>query len=57
LNSGRAWEKSYIAKCSQNPLEKIKMKSFTMGRSSREKEEKRGLFKNLMSQNPTPVRI
>jgi len=35
LSSGRGWEKKQIEKSSSNPVEKNKMKSFTIGRSSR----------------------
>ena len=35
LNSGRAWDKKTLLRSSQMPLEKNKMKSYTMARSSR----------------------
>lgn len=37
LNSGRAWDKKYIGKSSQMPMERNKMKSFTIGRSDKQK--------------------
>ena len=57
LNSGRAWEKKYLQKCSQMPLEKNKMKSYTMVKSSRQTEGRRGTFVSMMSQVPSSVRI
>ena len=57
LNSGRAWDKKYISQSSQMPLEKNKMKSYTIGRNSREKETKRGTFVSMMSQVPASVRL
>lgn len=57
LNSGRAWDKKYIEKSSQMPLEKNKMKSYTITKSSREKEQKRGTFISTMSQVPASIRM
>lgn len=33
------------------------MKSFTMAQSSRDKQQKRGTFLNMMSNMPAPVRM
>ena len=57
LNSGRAWDKKHTSQSCQMPLEKNKMKSYTMGKNSREREAKRGSFVSMMSQVPAPVRL
>ena len=57
LNSGRAWDKKYISQSNKNPLEKNKMKSFTIGRSTKDKEQKRGNFITMMSHVPATVRM
>jgi hypothetical protein len=50
--------KTNIMNSAQNPLEKNKMGSFTISRSSREKEQtKRGFFMNSMTNVPQSVRI
>jgi hypothetical protein len=57
-HSGRSFMKSNILNSAHNPLERNKMGSFTMTRTSREKEKtKRGVFKDSMSQIPQTVRI
>ena len=35
LNSGLAWNKKHIAESCQRPLEKNKMKSYTMNKATR----------------------
>jgi len=56
--SGQSFMKTNIVNSARNPLEKNKMGSFTIGKSSREKEQqKRGFFVNAMSQVPQSVRI
>lgn len=58
LNSGRAWDKKYISQSSQMPLERNKMKSYTIGKSTRERElTKKGNFISMMSHVPASVRI
>lgn len=50
--------KRNIISSGQNPMEKNKMGSYTIGRTSREKEQtKRAVFKDTMSQQPQSVRI
>ena len=49
--------KKNIADSHKRPLEKNKMKSYTMAVATREKEQKRGTFISMMSNNPAPVRI
>lgn len=56
-NSGRAWDKKNIISSSQMPLEKNRMKSYTIGRSSRQKEQKRGSFASTMSFAPASVKM
>lgn len=57
MHTGRGWNKAEIAKHSQVPIDKNKMKSFSIGRSSRDKEKLRGTFVSMMSQVPASVRI
>lgn len=55
LHSGTAWQKSRIKEASSIPVEKNKMRSYSIGKSTR--DEKRGFFENTMSMRPAPVRI
>ena len=56
--SGKSFMKTNIQNSAQNPLEKNKMGSFTISRSSREKEQtKRGFFMSSMTNVPQSVRI
>lgn len=57
LHTGLAYMKKNIIDSSKRPLEKNKMKSFTMAHSNREKEQKRGTFISMMSNTPASVRI
>jgi hypothetical protein len=57
LHSGLAYMKKNIINSCGRPLERNKMKSFTMGKSGRENEQKRGTFVSMMTNIPTPVRI
>ncbi len=57
LNSGLAYMKKNIIASYQQPLERNRMGSYTIGRATKERDTKRGQFKNLMSQVPTAVRI
>lgn len=57
LHTGLAYMKKNIMDSCKRPLEKNKMKSFTMAHSNREKEQKRGTFINMMSNTPASVRI
>jgi len=41
----------------QRPLEKNKMKSYTMVKATREKEGKRGTFISMMSNTPASLKI
>ena len=56
--SGKSFMKTNIKNSAQNPLEKNKMGSFTISKTSREKEQqKRGFFMSTMTQVPQSVRI
>ena len=57
-HTGTAYMKKNIISSLCNPLEKNKMSSYTIGRSSREKQTKtRGTFASNMSNTPQTVRI
>ncbi len=56
--SGKSFMKKNIINSVHNPLEKNKMGSFTICRTSRQKEQtKRGVFKDMMVQAPQSIRI
>lgn len=57
MNSGLSFMKKNIVESCKRPLEKNRMKSFTVGRADREKEQKRGNFISMMSNVPASVRI
>lgn len=57
LNSGLSYMKKNIIESMKRPLQKNKMKSYTMNKATRDAEQKRGTFLNMMSNAPAPVRM
>lgn len=57
LNSGRAWDKKLISQSNQMPLEKNKMKSYTLAKSTRDIEKKRGTFISTMTNVPASFKM
>ena len=57
MHTGLAYMKKNIAESCQRPMEKNKMKSYTITRASREVEQKRGTFISMMSNTPASVKM
>lgn len=57
LNTGLAYMKKNIIESCNRPMQKNKMKSYTMAKASREKEQKRGTFISAMSNVPSTVKL
>lgn len=57
LNSGLSYMKKNIMDSSNRPLEKNKMKSYTIGKADRTIEQKRGNFISMMTNVPASIKI
>jgi hypothetical protein len=57
LHSGLSYKKKSIMESCQRPLERNKMKSYTMSKATRDIEQKRGTFINMMSHTPASIKI
>lgn len=57
LHTGLSYMKKNIAESARRPLQKNKMKSWTINKASRQGQKKRGTFINMMSNTPATVRM